>query len=96
MITKGKWTVGFKDRGHGHGDFAVLANDGDIIIAELPLSLETQANAKLIAASKDLLEACKKTVRANQTKHGTHYGHATPDYRELMLSVEEAIAKATN
>ena len=29
-----KWEVGFKDRGMGHGDFAVIA--GDLVIVECP------------------------------------------------------------
>ena len=44
------WAVGFKDRGHGHGDFGVIDQDGKII-AELPLNEDDRTNAHLIVSA---------------------------------------------
>ena len=30
-----RWTVGFKDRGHGHGDFAVIVEGTEELVAEV-------------------------------------------------------------
>ena len=31
-ILNKKWSLGYKDRGHGHGDFAVLTVEDDLIV----------------------------------------------------------------
>lgn len=49
MISQGKWEVGFKDRGMGHGDYGVIGPDG--LIAELPLNENQKDNAEIIASA---------------------------------------------
>lgn len=58
MITQGKWEVGFKDRGMGCGDFAVLADSGDVI-AKVTTTPDALDNANLIAAAPLLYEELK-------------------------------------
>ncbi len=54
-----KFHVGFQDRGHGHGDFAVL-DEKDAVIAKVETGkLE---DARLLSASPSLLEGCKKAL----------------------------------
>lgn len=33
-IENDRWVVGFKDRGHGHGDFAVLVEETEELVVE--------------------------------------------------------------
>ncbi len=35
-ILKSKWAVGFKDRGHGHGDFGIIVKKGEKLVLECP------------------------------------------------------------
>ena len=43
-IRDSRWSIGFKDRGHGHGDFAVLASSGRLLVAEV----ETKELAQML------------------------------------------------
>lgn len=60
------WAVGFKDRGHGHGDFGVIDQDGKII-AELPLNEDDRTNANLIVSAcnhhKELISMVEDTIK---------------------------------
>lgn len=54
-----KFVVGWRDRGHGHGDYGVLDEDGTLI-AKVVSGMEK--HARLLAASPRLLEGCKKAL----------------------------------
>ena len=54
-----KFHVGFHDRGHGHGDYAVL-NEKDEVIAKVETGMLDDAH--LLSASPSLLEGCKKAL----------------------------------
>ena len=71
-----------------HPNFQVLDN-GNAFVAEA----STEANARLIAAAPELLEALSKLVL-----HVGHYSsmpHAHPDAARDMANARAAIAKAT-
>lgn len=97
--TKGKWVV--FDTGDTI-DINAEDSEGFTLIAEIPCSLrnryehlldEKEANAKLIAAAPELLEALEDV--ANMCK-----GHLIEglefDAVEVMENVDEAIKKATS
>lgn len=54
-----KFAVGWSDRGHGHGDYGVLDEEG-ALIAKVVSGLGE--HARLFAASPSLLEGCKKAL----------------------------------
>ncbi len=54
-----KFSVGWRDRGHGHGDYVVLDENG-VLIAEVVSGMGE--HARLFAASLSLLEGCKKAL----------------------------------
>ena len=54
-----KFSVGWRDRGHGHGDYGVL-DENEVLIAEVVSGMGE--HARLFAASPSLLEGCKKAL----------------------------------
>ena len=65
------WHVGFKDRGHGHGDFAVLDEAGTVI-AEV--KTELCQDAHLLAAAPDLVAFAESFMGNNCTCPPNHCG----------------------
>jgi hypothetical protein len=65
------------------------ADEGDLGIQGRD-DTEAQANAKLIAAAPELLDACQALVE----RYGPASGY-TGEQREELLAAESAIAKAT-
>lgn len=61
-ITKGTWEAAFRDRGLGHGDFAVLSEPGGVI-AEVTLCPEVEKNATLIAESPEMYDVLKQILQ---------------------------------
>jgi len=101
--TPGPWHyIGEED-----GDFCVFAGDDFIInIGDSPIieilnrpNMDlvafdtTQANARLIAAAPDLLEACKEMV-SFMKKYDAGFAYAGHATTKAMRHMESAIAKA--
>lgn len=91
-MTSGEWKI---DLEHD-----VVDSKGNVI-ANIPWSKEYEANAKLIAAAPDLLEACKKAIvlisemhqkLRSEEKKGDPM-HVYPIITDQIL--EQAIKKAT-
>jgi hypothetical protein len=61
-ILKQKWTVGFRDRGNGHGDFAVITTKGDFVTG--PCSHEVAGH---IAKVHNDAREKSKTRRSHKT-----------------------------
>jgi hypothetical protein len=62
-FTPGPWSTDLKiDCGSPHSE--ILGADGEIVAALWPPSLRDQANARLIAAAPELLEALQLIVKA--------------------------------
>lgn len=61
-----------------------------------PPDNEAFANARLIAAAPDLLEACKATLNEMRQMHEHHHPHCSNGcpYAEIRDSARSAIAKA--
>lgn len=55
----------------------------------------TLANAKLIAAAPDLLEACKSALNAGTVSLDT-YAESEAKQKEVVATIKAAIAKATD
>lgn len=88
--TKGKWVVNIWEGAVFDNHIEISCPEHKIKIAEIPyIDDESKANAKLISAAPDLLEACQKfleVINRSQTAL-EHYGSA------IMLA-EAAILKA--
>ena len=69
--TPGPWAVGWHDRGHGHGDYAVMT-ESDIVIAKVETGLID--DALVLAAAPNLLEACKRLRRRAKTGRPITFG----------------------
>ena len=92
--------------GHTPGPWEVEENGADIFsndghyIAEawydgsLGAGIVTAANARLIAAAPDLLEACKFLYAEMKAYRWDTEGPPTQTYRSVMRTAEAAIAKA--
>jgi len=65
-FTPGEWKVVSPDRANPSLAM-VAACDGQVRIYEAPLTDETEANARLIAAAKDLYIACTRLLLARET-----------------------------
>lgn len=65
----------------------VAASNGQVVIYQAPLTVETEANARLIAAAPDLLAALNRL----------EYFHTTNDTpnSDPWIAARAAIAKAT-
>ncbi len=99
MITKGKWTFDkHGEHSQWFGNITGHPNPDDPQVIRTILCLtrycdtdeEQEANARLIAAAPELLEACKNLVRG-QLQHptfGSYVNHA-------VWVAEQAIANAT-
>ena len=93
MITKGIW-IAEKPK-DSNGFYTVYTEDDSIQLSIATIwdggTGNAEDNARLIAASKDLLEACKGMI-AHLGPNGYIPGCGEPKTR----AVREAIAKATN
>lgn len=78
-----KFSVGWRDRGHGHGDYAVL-EDG-VLIAEVVSG--KGEHARLFAASASLLEGCKKALTC---------GSINSDVRDLIVAAIDETKEGDN
>ncbi len=103
MITQGKWTWK-QNRGNNVYEHSVRADNGRQIIAELSgegcTKEEVKANARLIAAAPELLEALEAAeLSLNEcTRHLLGTG-PIPDPEAVALTIiqiKEAIAKANS
>ena len=83
--TQGSWNVVTMDRG-----FIITAKDGqyDVAVVRNIGNEDNAANARVIAAAPELLEAAEEAVGA---LNGAE--HALPAY--VVAALERAIAKAT-
>jgi hypothetical protein len=84
-FTPGPWSTDLKiDCGSPHSE--ILGADGEIVAALWPPSLRDQANARLIAAAPELLEALEQIARMD---YGNPYASRCADVARA------AIARAT-
>lgn len=93
--TPGPWQTFEPDMEHP-SRARVGALDGQVDIYNAPLTRETEANARLIAAAPDLLEACKDAV-VDITDFADPNGEFefTPEgARSLINRLNRAIARA--
>ncbi len=69
-IIEAKWTVGFRDRGLGHGDFGVITSKGEFVVG--PCSHELAGHiAEVHNNARDAARAAKKqsqTGRCRKTR----------------------------
>jgi len=72
-----------------HTAICKMSYTGAVKFAADPASLEDSANARLIAAAPDMLEACKAVLEANPIPGGMK------ERRGVMAMVEAAIQAAT-
>ena len=90
--TTGAWTV-FKPI--GEGDFAILSErvnaGGTFYVATIPNGshAEAEANAALIAAAPELLDACRSAVKLVKTLPEAQF------YGNTLRDLQTAIDKAT-
>jgi hypothetical protein len=88
--TPGPWTVGKSDAG-----FSIYA--GDLLIVDLVSGItddEADANASLIGAAPDLLEALHQIDLLDEIVHDPHTDEWRDSYRATQQAVAAAIAKA--
>lgn len=102
--TKGPWIQEPAMSSAAH-DRAILQVGGFTVIAQVPGKIQSEAiaNARLIAAAPDLLEACEAQLRVIDTLMARlmevdHTFMPTPSGHlwKALLQSKEAIAKATN
>jgi len=91
--TPGPWEVKKELTGLGNVEFLITDGlddtpDGADTIAHVIFSNEAQANARLIAAAPDLLEACIGALHALE-QHGENF------HPSIQKHTKAAIAKAT-
>ena len=67
--TEGTWEVGYMDRGHGRGSFAVMVDSHSLIAKIDSFDNNNKANADLIASAPTML-AMLKDIRSFITQHG--------------------------
>ena len=87
--TPGPWTVGKSDAG-----FSIYA--GDLLIVDLVCGItddEADANASLIAAAPDLLEALHQIALLDEIVYDPHNEEWRDSYRVAQQAVAAAIAK---
>jgi hypothetical protein len=88
--TPGPWTVGKSDAG-----FSIYA--GDLLIVDLVSGIlddEADANASLIAAAPDLLEALHQITMLDEIVYDPHNEEWLDSYRAARQAVAAVIAKA--
>lgn len=83
QYTAGKWKV--SQAGY-MSPISVMNDNGDVQICS---SITTMANANLIAAAPELLEALKTMAKQYRVEHGLDGA-----YDEVLTQAEKAIAKA--
>lgn len=76
-------------------DYSIKTINFDTEIAHIKICQDSEANARLIAAAPDLLEACKRFI----SKYGTPTHNCTNEERGyaedcLVCEMEQAISKA--
>jgi hypothetical protein len=55
-----KWAVGFRDRGHGHGDYAVItASKGELVV-----------ECDFLGMAKHIVDAHNATLKKRKGNHG--------------------------
>lgn len=89
--TPGPWTIEYHSIQDGKGGQKLAKiHNNEIPIATVNAWTQTQvANAQLIAAAPDLLEACKKMIQAFKNQSGLPLGLNAPYFR-----IRKAINKA--
>lgn len=112
--TKGPWEIDGEITVEGMGAFCIMSpsdvrEEGPIIVAAvLDISTEAypnagyaDANAKLIAAAPDLLEACKQSVELFEAwrdgifaRLGIHWIEEPPAIKEMRAAIAKATGKA--
>lgn len=107
--TPGSWYISTKvwDRNNGaalHGETPVVRMNGpcDAVIVSLGAAkTELEANARLIAAAPDLLEALKAMLESDGSNHESdeslrerHAAGYWPTFIPILLRARAAIAKA--
>jgi len=85
--TKGEWETGlFPNLNHPHR--TVLTKEGSLEICTINLdTAEVRANAKLIAASPDLLKACIEFLK--KCDNGT--ARSVKSYKQMSYAVNKAL-----
>ena len=85
--TKGEWKTGlFPNLNHPHR--TVLTKEGSLEICTINLdTAEVRANAKLIAASPDLLKACIEFLK--KCDNGT--ARSVKSYKQMSYAVKKAL-----
>lgn len=98
--TPGEWEIADSDNRFVYAlDAESGCNRFDLTVhcyQQYALPGEAAANARLIAAAPDLLEACKELLRAVDDVYTATGYFKLSDTSEQRLKIEAAIAKATN
>ena len=72
-LVKAEWTVGFNDRGLGHGDFGVITTKGDFVVGPCSHALaghivEVHNNARNAARKKQSKASSGRKTRSKHEK----------------------------
>jgi len=95
--TAGSWEIrGKPEYGRDYERWKVLVHTGEVsfVLACAPYVAEAEANARLIAAAPDLLEALKALVEAAQSTRyetETHYDQEIVNLYPISGALEAAI-----
>lgn len=94
MHTKGPWTILVHSAGTNE---LVMILAGDMRIANMHSAKDRNANAHLIAAAPDLLEACKVALaRLRESFDLSEFAYAVMvEIQQEMAHIEAAIRRAT-
>ncbi len=91
--TPGPWEISSDE----NGSLDVCAENAGDMLANLGDCVNADANARLVAAAPDLLEALRTAL--DVLAHAQHFysgGHSLENFRIAIDGAESAIAKATN
>lgn len=91
-----EWKVGYRDRGHGRGDWAVLREKDSVVLAEVKSHIkdvDPRKNAYILAAS---LGALRVLEEVNGTlRYLRSFGMSDPDaLSEEINRIEAILSKA--
>lgn len=103
-VLQNKWAVGFRDRGMGHGDYAVIEKDTEVVIVKCPyleiaehIAATHNTAPSLLNQRNELLEACQavdvsihpyRGDDASATKTYTISGEACKKVRTALGNME--------
>ena len=88
---KTKWTIGFKDRGLGHGDFAVMASAQDVVV-ECPsrevanhiIELHNKSLGVVVSFEKRLAQAVLAAMKIREDSYDRKAADEASKSREFV------------